>query len=97
MSSDNATSDGTTKRVAPDNGGPAFPVTMSGEPQFDCATSLRDYFAAKVISRLLPMGVTPLRQYREGAPETVGEVAAMQAYHVADAMLAERRKTTLAR
>jgi hypothetical protein len=64
-----------------DNGGLAFPVVGTHEAVIETGMTLRDYFAAQVISALV---VAPNRQEM-----TAGQDASY-AYRVADAMLAAR-------
>lgn len=71
-----------------DDGGPAFPAPDAGEEHFSqrsvyMGMTLRDYFASKVIGRLV---VSPLRQ------EMTTDQDANYAYIVADAMLKARSK-----
>ena len=66
-------------------GGPAFPYPPSNhslfvQPVLSTGMTLRDYFAASVVSRLVPEHVY--------SPATVAE----EAYALADAMIAERDK-----
>ena len=83
-----------------DNGGPAFPRTpkrieWNGEIQFTDAQdgmSLRDYFAAQVISQCQ---ITVEKHAPEPDPMLVEAYAfryARTAYAIADAMLVERQK-----
>lgn len=70
------------------DGGPAFPVVFWDKDAMkflNDGMSLRDYFAAKVIQGMVAdPNVTNMKLFIEVAP--------IQAYKVADAMLAERAK-----
>lgn len=64
-----------------DDGGPAFPVPEGALSNVEPGMSLRDYFAAAVVSPMLMQayGTTP-------------DALAMRAYEIADAMLAARER-----
>lgn len=64
-----------------DNGGPAFPIT-AGQQVYSTGMSLRDYFAGQYIAGAF--GGEPGSHLR-------AERAAVDAYEVADAMLAARK------
>lgn len=70
-----------------DNSGPAFPqfVMPSEEGLLHDGMTLRDYFAAKALQGM----------YAGKACNTNGDIGgyAEAAYHIADAMIAEREKT----
>jgi len=65
-----------------DNGGPAFPQTLTVEQEFvgSEGLSLRDYFAAQALARIGAKPELPISEH------------ARLAYEVADAMIAERKK-----
>ena len=86
-----------------DTGGPAFPAVVHIHgPMSDCmkvqGMTLRDYFAAKA----LPLAIENWNTFNRTSPEGDGlgneftseniELMAMDAYAMADAMLAERDK-----
>jgi hypothetical protein len=60
-------------------GGPAFPISDPGLPQYDGMT-LRDYFAAKAMQGFLAT-------VKVGCPD---DLIAIDAYNLADAMLKAR-------
>lgn len=66
------------------NGGPAFPCPTGtdGGSLFD-GMSLRDYFAATVLTGFLSVKGNAVSNF---------EMASARAYRIADAMLAEREK-----
>ena len=66
----------------PDDGGAAFPQSMSAEGPFG-GISMRDWFAGQALA-----GISAANQYAPQAPN----MAAAEAYMLADAMLAERAK-----
>ena len=66
------------------NGGPAFPI-VDHEQVLKIGMTLRDYFAAKALQGLLAF---PGMEYADAPPE----VAARDAYAMADAMLAAREQ-----
>ena len=65
-----------------DNGGPAFPTSNGGSP--DDGMTLRDYFAAKALPKLMAMS-NP-----DGHEDA--EATASWSYAYADSMLKERNK-----
>jgi hypothetical protein len=68
------------QQVAPkDTGGPAFPISDPGLPEYDGMT-LRDYFAAKAMAADITSGIH----------EDDFDWAAARAYKAADAMLKAR-------
>jgi hypothetical protein len=72
----------------PKDGGPAFP--RSWGTATDDGMSLRDYFAAKAMAAMLSNEATCIR-LSERSPD-LKVALADNAYHFADAMLAERAK-----
>ena len=74
------------------NGGPAFPNESDfGVSDKSCGMSLRDYFAAAALNRLLAWDFTGPPESKSGFAH-YAEQAALTAYQLADAMLAERDK-----
>lgn len=78
--------------MSANNGGPAFPqhvLTPLGSGAGSWSTvggiTLRDYFAARFAARMLADEVRPYKDYSYSN-------AAIRAYALADAMLAERAK-----
>lgn len=75
------------------DGGPAFPVTMNDRLTTDCATSLRDYFAAKALQGLFANPGGPFQANGMSGWAlcncTVDDIAA-ETYRLADAMLIAR-------
>lgn len=67
-----------------DNGGPAFPSTITDDSLHVGGMSLRDYFAAKAMQGLLSTDLKP-----DVEDEDLAEVA----YAIADAMIQERTRT----
>jgi hypothetical protein len=65
-----------------DNGGPAFPLGYQKLRADEPGMSLRDYFAGQALNIL----------DRESYGVSCAMVLAMDAYKIADAMLAERQK-----
>ena len=61
-----------------DTGGPAFPVPGLNRGEFNNGMTLRDYFAAKVMQALIH--------------KNYFDVAAKEAYQMADAMLEARKE-----
>jgi hypothetical protein len=70
-----------------DDGGPAFPFVMPDPSTYhtEQGMSLRDYFAAQSINGVI---VTSIHQQLTIKPEDV----ALNAYRIADAMIAERKE-----
>ena len=64
-----------------DNGGPAFPSTITDDSLHVGGMSLRDYFAAKAMQGLIAGGSTDRHQIAQAA------------YSVSDAMINERKPT----
>ena len=81
--------------MSKNDGGAAFPNTptdRSGQiAEHECGMSLRDYFAAKAMQGLLSQGADD-EDNQLHSKGLLGEVVAENAYHFADAMLAERNK-----
>lgn len=76
--------------MSKNDGGPAFPCVniVDGEENWSGGMSLRDYFAASVISARFTFSNAPQNiKDRDIIPEVVSF-----AYAVADAMIAERAK-----
>lgn len=76
-----------------DDGGPAFPATVQGWndrlSQSQNGMSLRDWFAGQAVAGIMAM----VAANAHDLPEPKGAVgAAMEAYRLADAMLAERAR-----
>lgn len=73
------------------DGGPAFPNTQDASKwgSWDTGMSLRDYFAAKAMLGIYTMVAGSAHTVSSGQPE---QDIALQAYAMADAMLAERAK-----
>lgn len=67
------------------NGGPAFPVPYE---YMGAGMTLRDYFAARMMIRELGEEIRPHQDYNY-------RNAAIRAYRMADAMLAERKEIAL--
>ena len=63
------------------DGGPAFPSTITDDSLHVGGMSLRDYFAAKVMQELIAGGSTDRHQIAQAA------------YLVSDAMINERKPT----
>lgn len=74
---------------------PAFPVwelNGQGQPEMSWfGMSLRDYFAAKTLSVVYAAAIAEMD--RTGYPEHWRDDVAMDAYDMADAMLAARERT----
>jgi hypothetical protein len=68
-----------------EDGGPAFPVKTPAEMLSSPGMSLRDYFAAQALVKLLT-----LESFAQG--ESSIRIDAARCYRFADAMLAERKK-----
>ena len=66
-----------------DNGGPAFPSTITDDSLHVGGMSLRDYFAAKAMQGLMASPANP---------ESM-KVAAKWSYNLADAMINARKPT----
>ena len=66
------------------DGGPAFPSTITDDSLHVGGMSLRDYFAAKAMQGLLSMDLKP---------DVENEELAEAAYAIADAMIKERTRT----
>lgn len=80
-----------------DDGGPAFPQDDATVNRINGAggMSLRDYFAAKALQGYLsnPTVLPPEKQIQDSTnPQDMANVAALFAYMVADAMLADRKE-----
>lgn len=76
-----------------DNGGPAFPGREYYSRNFSMGMTLRDYFAAKALSGIAAdHGAFYLFSRRGKTDDQDPGWAAVAAYRVADAMLAERAK-----
>lgn len=70
----------------PKDGGPAFPAAPNPYKTQDCGSigmSLRDYFAAKALPGIQASWEDTEENYK---------MVALEAYKIADAMLAEREK-----
>lgn len=94
--------------MARGDGGPAFPVTADGAYIPDCndqdvppsrefpghpGMTLRDWFAGQAIAELIRISEAASgAQPHEVPPELLYEFVAIQAYAVADAMIAARSK-----
>lgn len=65
------------------DGGPAFPSTITDDSLHVAGMSLRDYFAAKAMQGLMASPSDPASE----------EIAAEWSYKVADAMLEARKPT----
>ncbi len=74
------------------NGGPAFPSQFYDGPDDERGMRLRDYFAAAALQGLLANRTFQLWQY-DGA-EMSADLAARNAYELADAMLKARAAET---
>jgi hypothetical protein len=80
-----------------DTGGPAFPEN-DGMGCVHEGMTLRDYFAAKAVAGCLANPSVQDWDRKEmdtGDPKLFAEDVALQAYFIADAMLAERNKDTM--
>jgi hypothetical protein len=67
-----------------DTGGPAFPAHHFDLAENEHGMTLRDYFAAKAMQSM---------NARPDYADTPADAIALDAYALADAMLAERNKT----
>jgi hypothetical protein len=67
-----------------DTGGPAFPTMLYEHGGESDGMTLRDYFAAKAMQSM---------NARPDYADTPADAIALDAYALADAMLAERNKT----
>lgn len=78
------------------DGGPAFPVT--GSQVFDLGMTLRDYFAGQALAGIAGPITTANPTSLESAAKLIGYsgpmegFVAVEAYRMADAMIAERSK-----
>ena len=84
-----------TEQAKRDDSGPAFPVTISGQPQTDCATTLRDYLAAKAMAAtIVTLTDSPTRaaliQIADARKCRIEDVVAAASYDYADAFLKAR-------
>lgn len=71
------------------DGGPAFPSTISDDSLHVGGMTLRDYFAAKAMAAFMVASSD-----RSGIHPQCDERVAERAYELADAMLAERERST---
>ena len=81
-----------------DDGGPAFPLNSDGQMEFDGSTgmTLRDWFAGQALPAIIAEYHTDLRSDGMNVQLTIGcyesiEIA-HEAYAMADAMLAARKR-----
>lgn len=70
------------------NGGPAFPIELSATNPIHIGMTLRDWFAAQVLTGLLSGNI--LKTHGDGVID--GNTMVKRAYEFADAMLKERTK-----
>jgi hypothetical protein len=79
-----------------DDGGPAFPLDINDDVsgRVNVGMSLRDYFAAKAMQSMTAGPGARMVADRDGRYDETNwaEVVAMNAYEIADAMLAHRQK-----
>ena len=78
------------------DGGPAFPVPVSEEilPIAIGGMSLRDWFAGMAMNALISDAGTNLRIMAKFVDSSfpMSDAVALQAFHIADAMITEREK-----
>lgn len=79
------------------DGGRAFPLSREQEGWFEGGMTLRDYFAAQALAGGMARTTVPEYELRAmfGPTRTCitrDEIAAADAYRIADAMLAERSR-----
>lgn len=70
------------------NGGPAFPIELNTKNPIHIGMTLRDWFAAQVLTGLLSGNIMKVRD--NGVID--GDIMVKRAYEFADAMLRERAK-----